>query len=1093
MPPLNAPQRALRIGNTSRDQDEPALLSPEQPVPILFIKLIGFALLYFISAKLSVRSYWLPSGLALAFYLLTDRRHWPAITLAMLGGETIYNITSVTWPWWALWSTSLFNISAAFSGAWFYRRVYPGKPTLDSVSRLVALVCLGGIIAQLPCSLVGALFTKLGGSKRDYLTILTGWYLRDILGVLLVTPFIIAWGTPSNHPFTTWKAQRKQEAALLMLGVFLIIGLGFVVDETRFGVLRLAAIPLLLWAGMRFSECCGLRGSTTVTLFFSLAWGWMMMRGYFLGSTDPRIISVRNLDMQCTMASMAFIGLVPAIIMQRQRRAEEMLLEERNFLQTTLDHEPESVLVLDLECRPIQINRAGLNLLKLSDFSDLGTSDIASLVHPSHRDRYSANFRLASSGESQSLEFLLEDRMGGTHLIDSKSVPLRSGEDHIYAVLSVWRNVTEERRIENELKVARFTVDRAAIPLFWVRSDGRLVDTNDSACQLVGYSREELLQMHSSDLDADFSADRWPHFWQEVKHQRFADFETLIRHKKGLLISAEVRTHYIDFEIGNQRRELMCVFLHDVTDEKRAAEILQRSEQRLSLIFRTVAEGIVVYDGGGAIIEANPAACRIFGIGPNEWATHSEAAPRWRISYEDNRPPDDEVDPIRSTIRTGKPAGGLLRALLRGDGSKCILSISTEPLLGDDGNVQMIISSFADITAQRSLQDQLRQSQKMEIFGQLAGGIAHDFNNILTAMGMNLYLLESTEGYPPSAKNLLGDLQRMTKRAGGLTEQLLLFARRKVVQMGRVDLNANIKALLKILSPALGEKISLNTNFHPHEIWLEGDSGMFDQIVMNLCVNARDAIPVSGGVITLSTGLSVFGENTSINTRIGKPSPGQFAYLRVADTGTGMTPEVLDRIFEPFFTTKETGKGTGLGLATVHGIVEQHRGFATVDSVAGKGTVFTIFFPLSDSPVSIQRPATKPRCGGETILFVEDEFSVRKLCSMMLRQTGFRVIEAGNAREALTHWKELGNTIDLVVTDMVMPGGLSGSDLITKLRESRPEVKVILTTGYNEEILKADDLTEARVKLITKPYDIESLLRAIAEKLQENLSPAGRS
>jgi DNA-binding NtrC family response regulator len=173
--------------------------------------------------------------------------------------------------------------------------------------------------------------------------------------------------------------------------------------------------------------------------------------------------------------------------------------------------------------------------------------------------------------------------------------------------------------------------------------------------------------------------------------------------------------------------------------------------------------------------------------------------------------------------------------------------------------------------------------------------------------------------------------------------------------------------------------------------------------------------------------------------------------------------------------------------------VEQHRGFATVDSVAGKGTVFTIFFPLSDSPVSIQRPATKPRCGGETILFVEDEFSVRKLCSMMLRQTGFRVIEAGNAREALTHWKELGNTIDLVVTDMVMPGGLSGSDLITKLRESRPEVKVILTTGYNEEILKADDLTEARVKLITKPYDIESLLRAIAEKLQEKLSPAGRS
>jgi signal transduction histidine kinase/CheY-like chemotaxis protein len=421
---------------------------------------------------------------------------------------------------------------------------------------------------------------------------------------------------------------------------------------------------------------------------------------------------------------------------------------------------------------------------------------------------------------------------------------------------------------------------------------------------------------------------------------------------------------------------------------------------------------------------------------------------------------------------------------MRGDGSSLFLSISAVPLLDEAGQVRLVIGSLADITAQRSLQDQLRQSQKMEIFGQLAGGIAHDFNNILTAMGISLYLLERKVGFSPEAANFINDLRSMTKRAGGLTEQLLLFARRRVVQMEKIDLNVCLKGLIKILAPALGERISLVMEPTPAPVWIEGDASMIDQIVMNLCVNARDAI-ATAGVIKVATGTGEVHDPAKVECRLGTARVGSHGFIRVSDTGMGMTPQVLARIFEPFFTTKDTGKGTGLGLATVHGIVEQHHGWATVESFVGHGTVFSVYFPLADCPSGrpeLRAPSVKGL--GETILFVEDEASVRKLCTLLLQKTGYRVLEASNASEALALWSRHSADVRLLVTDMVMPGGMSGLDLISRARQDRVTLSAILTSGYNDEILKADQLTGLGIDLLPKPYDIDSLTQLISEKLK---------
>ncbi|MBA3850605.1 MAG: histidine kinase, partial [Opitutus sp.] len=397
---------------------------------------------------------------------------------------------------------------------------------------------------------------------------------------------------------------------------------------------------------------------------------------------------------------------------------------------------------------------------------------------------------------------------------------------------------------------------------------------------------------------------------------------------------------------------------------------------------------------------------------------------------------------------------------------------------------QLIITTWRDLSERKSLEDQLRQSQKMEVIGQLAGGIAHDFNNILTAMTLNIELLEKSCVLPPDARQFTAELGSTARRATKLTEQLVMFARRQAMQVRPLDLNAALQNLLGMLHRLLGEQIVIRRVGAGQPLWIEGDAGMLDHAIINLCLNARDAMP-GGGTLTLGTLIVEISPDEL--ARRPEAAAGAFVCLSVTDTGHGMSPETLAHVFEPFFTTKEIGRGTGLGLASVHGIVHQHHGWVEVESVLQRGSTFRLYLPATRSPADETPPpppaptAAAPRHA--CVLLVEDEEVVREVSETVLKTFGYRVLAATDATEALALWAKSSAEIDLLLTDMRMPGPLNGLQLSQRLLAEKPSLKTIIMSGYSAEIMHGLELPTTNLRFLSKPFRTEALLKSIDESL----------
>jgi PAS domain S-box-containing protein len=384
-----------------------------------------------------------------------------------------------------------------------------------------------------------------------------------------------------------------------------------------------------------------------------------------------------------------------------------------------------------------------------------------------------------------------------------------------------------------------------------------------------------------------------------------------------------------------------------------------------------------------------------------------------------------------------------------------------------------------DITARKELEGQLRQAQKMEAIGRLAGGIAHDFNNLLTAI-VGYSDLVSSELPPGSPlREDLGEIQRAASSAGSLTRQLLIFSRKDVMKPEAVDLNEVVNRIERMLRRIVGENIEFIVRLSRDLGCIEADVGQIEQVVMNLAINARDAMP-DGGTLRIETAGVELAE-AFVRTHPGSKT-GRFVQLTVTDTGHGMTPEVQAQIFTPFFTTKGPSTGTGLGLATVHGIVQQSGGWIEVESAIGQGTRFSIYLPQLTTPppqrVAAAAPAAGAATGSGTILFVEDDESIRTLSTRMLRHHGFTVLPARHAAEALHLAADSNRRIDLLLTDIVMPG-MSGRELALQLLQSRPDLKVLYTSGYSADIVALRDIQVTGPGFMQKPYSPEALVRQI--------------
>jgi len=388
-----------------------------------------------------------------------------------------------------------------------------------------------------------------------------------------------------------------------------------------------------------------------------------------------------------------------------------------------------------------------------------------------------------------------------------------------------------------------------------------------------------------------------------------------------------------------------------------------------------------------------------------------------------------------------------------------------------------------DVTERRTLEAQYQQAQKMEAIGRLAGGVAHDFNNLLTAiLGYCELLLDALE--PPDPRRLdVSRIQNAGESAAALTRQLLAFSRKEIIEPSLLDLNAIVTDMRALLGRLIREDVKIVLGLRHKLALVKADRAQLEQVVLNLALNARDAMP-AGGTLTIETANVELDENYA-RTHI-SVTPGPHVVLTVSDTGTGMSPQVQARVFEPFFTTKGVGEGTGLGLATVHGIVTGSGGSVKVYSEIGRGTSFKVYFPIAEGEeavVEAPRVASRPRAGVETVLVVEDAEGLRELAKRLLERHGYSVLVAGNVKEAL-QVSEQNSSIDVLLTDVVMPGG-SGPELTKQLIEQRPGLRVIYMSGYTEEAIVNHGVLNPGVLFLHKPFTSETLGRKIREVLDQ--------
>ncbi len=510
----------------------------------------------------------------------------------------------------------------------------------------------------------------------------------------------------------------------------------------------------------------------------------------------------------------------------------------------------------------------------------------------------------------------------------------------------------------------------------------------------------------------------------------------------------------------------------DITERKQADERLRASEAKFATVFRSAPLMIAISKvDDGTYLEVNDEFLRATGFAAGEVLGRSSVALGLM--------PAEERPRLLARMRAEGRVSAVPLAITGKGGRKleCLFSAETVGIGGE----QLLLSIALDLTAHKRLEAQLRQIQKMEAFGQLAGGVAHDFNNILVAITLHVGLLRQSEMLDPETKASLHELEQVAARGAALTRQLMAFSRQRPLEMQPVDLNETVANLLKMLRRVLGEGITVEWNPAPDLPPVEGDVGTLEQVLMNLCVNARDAMN-GAGRLTIATAAVDLAPASVADRPAARP--GRFVRLTISDTGCGMDAATLARIFEPFFTTKEVGRGTGLGLSIVHGIVQQHRGWIEVESELGRGSSFHLFLPPHRTPAvpPVAQSVALPRGRGELVLTVEDEESVRTVYSTTLVRYGYRVLAARTGPEALELWRGHRGEIALLLTDMMLPGGLSGADLIQTLRTERPNLPVILASGYTGNKGVA---LPTNVRKLPKPFEAHTLLATLRAALDE--------
>ncbi|HEY0793228.1 MAG TPA: PAS domain S-box protein [Chthoniobacterales bacterium] len=530
-------------------------------------------------------------------------------------------------------------------------------------------------------------------------------------------------------------------------------------------------------------------------------------------------------------------------------------------------------------------------------------------------------------------------------------------------------------------------------------------------------------------------------------------------------LAARVAERTTELQQANERLRA------EMTQRRQMEEQLRRHEAHFRSLIENVSDLITVIDRQGVIKYQSASVARVLGYAPADLIgreafsfVHSEDA--WRARSAHRR------------AWTDPPARTPAEYRFRHRNGTWVMLQSIGRKMPDES---LIVVNSRDVTLQKQLEAQLHQAQKLEAIGRLAGGVAHDFNNLLLVISGHSQLIERALRPDGPLRESVAEIGRAADRAAGVTRQLLAFSRRQVMEPRVLDLNAVVADAEKMLKRLIGEDVRLATVLQPHISAVRADPGQIDQVILNLVLNARDAMP-QGGTVVIETSEA---EGDAAQPKAGpEVPPGRYVLLQVTDTGRGMTPEVQARLFEPFFTTKSEGKGTGLGLAVAHGIVQQSGGYLEVESRPDVGTTFKIYLPAIERSVQeqLERTWPKPARGSETILLAEDEQPVRAVTALLLETLGYRVLKASSGEEALRLAEASREKIDLLLADVVMPG-LSGRELAEILQVREPHLKVLFQSGYTDDAVLRHGVVHAEVAFLPKPFTLDGLARKVREVL----------
>jgi PAS domain S-box-containing protein len=796
----------------------------------------------------------------------------------------------------------------------------------------------------------------------------------------------------------------------------------------------------------------------------------------------------RDFEVSVTRFGDGYIATLHDIV--ARRRIEEELFRAQQMLRLVLDTVPQRVFWKDTESVFVGCNAAFARDAGFSDPAEIIGKTDHDLPWQGLADEYAVDEMAVLLSGRPKLGFdESQIRADGSHSwVRVSKVPLLDGDGRVVGVLGTYEDVTDRRKSEEALRDnERFLADILDnLPsMVYVKDANTLtfVRVNRATELILGYTNDELVSPDSRKLGPADESDYFAQMDQKVVDTgQLLEFpvEVLTTRDRGTLY---LRTKKVPLFDDQGKPKYVLGISEDITDLKVLEEARRESEARYRHIIDTITDYVVsmkVDRGRPVGIAHGPGCVAVTGYTADELAADPDL---WlNLAVAEDR--ELSLDRFQRSL-SGERLEPYEYRINRKDGAVRWVRQTPVLRLDADGTPVAYDGLIQDITERRALQDQLLQSQKMEGIGRLAGGVAHDFNNLLTAIlgYVEMCKLDLPADLPADHPARL-DLQEVAtagERAASLTRQLLTFASRQIVAPVRLDLSTLVADSLKMLQRLLGDDIEIETALDPGVGTVEADSGQIQQLLVNLTVNARDAMPEGGRLLIETADEDIDEESARAHPGA---SPGPYVLLAVADTGVGMADEVRAHLFEPFFTTKELGKGTGLGLATCHGIVKSVGGHIRVYSEPGQGTTFRIYLPRKTGAADPQPAAAPPRpmpTGSETVLVVEDEPRVRRLAVLGLRAHGYVVLEASDGAEALRTAELVGSEIDVIVSDVMMPG-MSGPELLKRLEVIAPQARAVLMSGHAESTVLSQ-MPDLRGVFLPKPFTPERLARKVREVL----------